>query len=121
MTLTAQIALFLAATVIVVPLFLPFPIAARFVLTELRRPDGRLLRAKLAGRGNVPAFCEDYGALALGLFALFRADGDPSWFKAGAGLIEEMVRDNRVIFYGDRVRAIRDLAGLMRFQVKEEC
>jgi hypothetical protein len=64
--------------------------AARFVLTELRRPDGRLLRAKLAGRGDVPAFCEDYGALALGLFALFRADGDPSWFTAGAGLIEDM-------------------------------
>ncbi|HYK88035.1 MAG TPA: hypothetical protein VE398_04665 [Acidobacteriota bacterium] len=28
---------------------------------------------------------------------------------------------HRVIFYGDRLRAIQDLAGLMRFQVKEEC
>ena len=27
---------------------------------------------------------------------------------------------HRVIFYGDRIRAIRDLAGLMRFQVVEE-
>jgi hypothetical protein len=28
---------------------------------------------------------------------------------------------HRVIFYGDRTQGIRDLAGLMRFQVKEEC
>ncbi len=28
---------------------------------------------------------------------------------------------HRVIFYGDRTRAIRDLAGLMRFKVVEEC
>lgn len=28
---------------------------------------------------------------------------------------------HRVIFYGDRMRAIHDLAGLMRFQVKMEC
>ena len=66
--------------------------AARFALAELRRPDGRLLRSRRAGRGDVPAFCEDYGALALGLFALFRASGDPSWFGAGAGLVEDMVR-----------------------------
>jgi hypothetical protein len=28
---------------------------------------------------------------------------------------------HRVIFYGDRVRTIRDLGGLMQFKVVEEC
>ena len=66
--------------------------AARFVLAELRRPDGRLLRSRREGRGAVPGFCDDYAALALGLLALFRADGDPAWFGAAAGLVEDMVR-----------------------------
>ncbi len=66
--------------------------AARFVLGELRRPDGRLLRSRLAGRGEVPAFCDDHASLALGLFALFRADGDPAWFTAAAGLVADMER-----------------------------
>jgi len=66
--------------------------AARFVLAELRRPDGRLLRARRQGRGAVPAFCDDYAALALGLLALFRADGDSGWFHAAAGLAEDMIR-----------------------------
>ena len=65
--------------------------AARFVMTEMRRPDGRLLRSSRAGRGGVPGFCEDYGGMALGLFALYRADGDPAWFAAAATLVEDMV------------------------------
>ena len=65
--------------------------AARFVLGDLRRPDGRLLRARRAGRGEVAAFCEDYAAVALGLFALYRSTGDLSWFAAASALVEEMV------------------------------
>jgi hypothetical protein len=65
---------------------------ARFALAELRRPDGRLLRSRREGRGAVTGFCDDYAALALGLLALFRADGDPAWFGAAAGLVEDMVR-----------------------------
>jgi len=65
--------------------------AARFVLGGLRRPDGRLLRARRDGRGEIPAFCEDYAAVALGLFALYRATADLSWFAAAAGLVEDMV------------------------------
>jgi len=66
--------------------------AARFALTELRRPDGRLLRSRRAGRGDVPGFCDDYAALALGLLALYRADGDPAWFATAAGLADDLER-----------------------------
>ncbi|MFH1329580.1 MAG: thioredoxin domain-containing protein [Actinomycetota bacterium] len=65
---------------------------ARFARSELCRPDGRLLRSRRDGRGDVAGFCDDYAALALGLLALFRADGDPAWFGAAAGLVEDMVR-----------------------------
>jgi len=81
-----------SATVLGEPRYLEAAVrAARFALAELRRPDGRLLRSRRAGRGDVPAFCEDYGAVALGLFALFRADGDPAWFDQAGGLVEDMI------------------------------
>ncbi|OFW54369.1 MAG: hypothetical protein A2V75_02615 [Actinobacteria bacterium RBG_16_70_17] len=81
-----------AATVLAEPRYLAAAEeAARFVLGDLRRPDGRLLRARRAGRGEVPAFCEDYASVALGLFTLYRATGEPSWFTAAAGLVEDMV------------------------------
>ncbi|MBS1195953.1 MAG: uncharacterized protein H6R33_673, partial [Actinobacteria bacterium] len=81
-----------AATVLAEPRYLAAAEqAARFVLGDLRRPDGRLLRARRDGRGEVPAFCEDYAAVALGLFALYRAGGDLSWFAAAASLVEDMV------------------------------
>ncbi|MBP1632114.1 MAG: hypothetical protein H6Q11_402, partial [Acidobacteria bacterium] len=66
--------------------------AARFALAELRRPDGRLLHSRRAGRGDVPGFCDDYAALALGLLALYRADGDPAWFATAVGLVDDMER-----------------------------
>jgi hypothetical protein len=63
---------------------------ARFALTALRRADGRLLRSRRDERGDVPGFCEDYAALALGLFALFRADGGQPWFQAALSLVDDM-------------------------------
>jgi len=65
--------------------------AAHFLLEHLRRPDGRLLRSRRAGRGAVPAFCEDYAAVALGCFALYRATGGPHWYREAAGLVGQMV------------------------------
>ena len=81
-----------AATVLAEPRYLTAAEqAAHFVLGDLRRPDGRLLRARRAGRGEVPAFCEDYAAVALGLFALYRAGGNLTWFAAASRLAEDMV------------------------------
>ena len=64
---------------------------ARFVLSEMRRDDGRLMRSWRDGRTSSPAFCDDYGALALGLFALFQATGDADWFATASDLTKAMV------------------------------
>ncbi len=65
---------------------------AGFLLGELVRPDGRLLRSWRDGRATIPAFCEDYGALAVGLFALYQATGELGWFEAAARITGEMLR-----------------------------
>ena len=64
---------------------------ARFVLTEMRGADDRLFRSWRAGRTSNPAFCDDYGALALGLFSLYQATSDPEWFDAGRDITSEMI------------------------------
>ncbi len=65
--------------------------AAQFCLEGLTREDGRLLRSARGGRGTVPAFCEDYGALAVGLLTLYQATGVERWFLAGKRLTWEMI------------------------------
>jgi hypothetical protein len=62
---------------------------ATFVLTNLRAPDGTLIRSWSKGRpSQVGGFLEDYAAMALGLFALYQASGELDWFRAG----EELTR-----------------------------
>ncbi len=65
--------------------------AARFVLTEMRGDNGRLSRSWRAGRTSNPAFCDDYGALALGLFSLYQATSEPEWFDAARNVTSEMI------------------------------
>ncbi len=64
---------------------------ARFILSRLRRSDGRLLRSGRGNRTSGPAFCDDYGAVAVGLFTLYQATGDPEWFSAAAEITREMI------------------------------
>ena len=65
--------------------------AAHFCLEVLTRQDGRLLRSARGGQGSVPAFCEDYAALAVGLLSLYQATGAEEWFLAGKRLTWEMI------------------------------
>ena len=64
---------------------------ARFLLEELCRPDGRLLRSWRDGRAAIPGFCDDHGALAVGLFALYQATGDQAWFAEAERLTRRMI------------------------------
>jgi len=64
---------------------------ARFILDEMRRPDGRLLRTRRQGRGDIPGFCDDYAATAVGLFSLYQASGEEAWFRDAAKLTGQMV------------------------------
>ena len=64
---------------------------ADFVLSRMRRADGRLLRSWRLGKAEIPAFCEDYAALALGLFALYEATGALSWYVSARQLVSDMI------------------------------
>ena len=64
---------------------------ARYILDDMRRADGRLIRSRRKGRGDTPAFCDDYAATAVALFALYEATGDEVWHREGAGITQDMV------------------------------
>ena len=64
---------------------------ARFCLTRLTNRDGRLLRSVRDGRGSIDGFCDDYGALIVGLLSLYQATGEVEWFTAGRSLGADMV------------------------------
>jgi uncharacterized protein YyaL (SSP411 family) len=59
---------------------------ARFVLSALRRPDGRLMRSWREGKATVPAFLEDHAAYAVGLLSLFQATGEVEWYREAVTL-----------------------------------
>jgi uncharacterized protein YyaL (SSP411 family) len=64
---------------------------ADFVLTHMRRPDGRLLRSWKDGRLGPLGFLEDYALMADGLLALYAADGDPRWLRETLSLADAMI------------------------------
>jgi uncharacterized protein YyaL (SSP411 family) len=69
-----------------------------FLLRELRRDDGRLLRSWQDGRANLLAYAEDYGALLEALLTLAELD-DVAWLaEAGA------VADGLVALFADEGR-----------------
>ena len=63
--------------------------AARFILSEMHSGGG-LLRIHAGGRASVPAFLEDYAALADGCLSLYEANADEAWFAHALRLAEEM-------------------------------
>lgn len=66
--------------------------AATFILKNLRRNDGRLLRSYLNGPSEVPAFLEDYACLTFGLLELFEATLDSSWLAEALRLADDAIQ-----------------------------
>jgi hypothetical protein len=65
--------------------------AAEFLLTELYDAgEDVLYRDWREGVRGVPGFLEDYAALAQGLLALYRADGERRWLSAAERLVNSM-------------------------------
>lgn len=65
---------------------------AAFVLKNLRRPDGRLLRSFRQGTSSIPAFVEDYAFLCWGLLELYLATFEPDYLQRAMELSGEMDR-----------------------------
>jgi uncharacterized protein YyaL (SSP411 family) len=62
--------------------------SARFVLRELKTPDGGLFRAHRAGKSHVPGFLEDYAFFCEGLVDLYEATGRYDWLRESLRLAE---------------------------------
>ncbi len=64
---------------------------ADFLLTSMRRQDGRLLRSWKEGHAKLPAYLEDYALLADGLLALYTVDGQARWLNEVIGLVNDLL------------------------------
>jgi uncharacterized protein YyaL (SSP411 family) len=62
--------------------------AAGWLLSSLRRSDGRLLRSAGA---DIPGFLEDHAALGLGLLSLYEATGGERWLRESVSLADAAV------------------------------
>ncbi len=60
--------------------------AAEFVLSNMRTPDGGLLRTYRNGEAKIDAFFEDYAMFTHGLLALHKATGENRWIDASIEL-----------------------------------
>jgi uncharacterized protein YyaL (SSP411 family) len=64
---------------------------ARFLLRELRRDDGRLLRSWQGGRAHLLAYAEDYAALLEALLTLAEVD-DVAWLADARVVADDLLR-----------------------------
>jgi hypothetical protein len=79
---------------------------ASFVLANLRRPDGRVLRSWKDGKATLSGYLEDYAQLADGLLSLHAVDGNPRWLNEALHLADEML----ALFWDDSLGAFYDTA-----------
>ena len=64
---------------------------AEFVWTQMRTPEGRLLRSWKVGEARLPAYLEDYAYLVEGLLTLYEATFDVRWFDAARETADRMI------------------------------
>jgi len=69
--------------------------AARFLLTKLRRADGRLLHAWRLGAARFDAYLDDYAYLANSLVTLYEADFDERWIDHAVALCDTILQHFR--------------------------
>ncbi|MDH4247352.1 MAG: thioredoxin domain-containing protein [Deltaproteobacteria bacterium] len=67
-------------------------VAAEFLLSHLRAPEGRLLRRWREGEARFPAYLADHAQLALACLDLYEATLEPRWFREAAHLMREVNR-----------------------------
>ncbi|HEX4142724.1 MAG TPA: thioredoxin domain-containing protein [Pirellulales bacterium] len=65
--------------------------AADFLLTVMRQDDGRLLHSWRGGHAKLPAYLDDYAALAAALAALYQASFDERYLEAACQLADVML------------------------------
>lgn len=69
--------------------------AALFIIKNLKRDDGRLMRSYMDGVSHTPAFLEDYAFFMHGLIELYEATLNQEWLTEALKLADEI----RTLFY----------------------
>jgi uncharacterized protein YyaL (SSP411 family) len=62
--------------------------AARYVLTGMRQPDGRLFATARGGRAHLNACLDDYVFMIQGLIDLYESDFDATWLREAFALCD---------------------------------
>jgi len=65
--------------------------AAKFLLTELRDDQGRLLHCWRHGTAKLPAYLDDYSYLINALVSLYEANFDETWIDEAVSLADDML------------------------------
>jgi uncharacterized protein YyaL (SSP411 family) len=78
--------------------------ASDFVLTQMRRPDGRLLHTWRTGKAKVDAYLDDYACLISALVSVYEAAFEEQYIDAAVELADQMLahfadRDGGGFFY----------------------
>jgi uncharacterized protein len=66
--------------------------AADFVLTRMRRDDGRLLRSWRDGKAGGPAYLDDYALMSEACLTLYETTFELRYFREARALADEMLR-----------------------------
>jgi len=66
--------------------------AAGFVLSEMRREDGRLLRAWRQGRTSGPGYADDHAMMAAACLTLYETTFDLRWIREARALADDLIR-----------------------------
>jgi uncharacterized protein len=64
---------------------------AIFVVTELRDPEGGLLRTWKDGSGRIPGYLEDHAFLLEALITLYESTFDPRWYRAAVEIAQAII------------------------------
>jgi uncharacterized protein len=64
---------------------------ASFILSRLRRDDGRLLHTYRNGHAKLDAYLDDYASLANSLVSLYEANFNERWIEAAVQLVDVML------------------------------
>ena len=76
--------------------------AAEFILTKLRRPDGRLLHRYRDGQAGIDAHLDDYAFLVWAMLELYETTFDLSYLQTALNLNEKML----TLFWDDAAGAL---------------
>ncbi|HEX3608111.1 MAG TPA: thioredoxin domain-containing protein [Solirubrobacterales bacterium] len=64
---------------------------AEFIWSDVRSPEGNLLRTHKDGRAHLNAYLEDHAFLLEALLSLYEATFEPHWFERAQALADEMI------------------------------